>query len=195
MNLDTLQALLGLTLRNPRAAAAQLKALDLPAKTGWLAMLLVSIASALLGFIGLSASPEPGMDPALAAFFGSPLRTALIQFAVLALTGFLAHRVGRRFGGTGTLAQALVLVAWVQVPPILLQVAQIVLLGIAPSLAQVLGIAGFALYAVLLSLFIAELHGFRSGVAVFFGMIAVSFLVGLVAAILIAVLVGVPANV
>jgi hypothetical protein len=194
MTLDTLQDLLRLTIANPRAAATRLKALNLPVQTGWSAMLLVSVVSAFLGFIGFLASPIQG-DPGVAAMFGSPLRTALIQFTVLALTGFLAYWVGRRFGGTGTLAQALVLVAWVQVPPIALQLVQLVLMVLAPGLAPLVGIVGFALYAVLLSLFIAELHGFRSGVAVFFGILAVSFLVALGAAFLFAILIGVPQNV
>jgi len=194
MTLDTLQDLLRLTLVNPRAAATRLKALNLPVQTGWSAMLLVSVVSAFLGFIGSLASPIQG-DPGVAAMFGSPLRTALIQFTVLALTGFLAYWVGGRFGGTGTLAQALVLVAWVQVPPIALQLVQLVTMVLAPGLAPLVGIVGFALYAVLLSLFIAELHGFRSGVAVFFGILAVSFLVALGAAFLFAFLIGVPQNV
>jgi hypothetical protein len=194
MTLDTIQDLLRATLSNPRAAAARLKALDLPVQTGWTAMLLVSVASAFLGFIGFMASPAQG-DPGVAAMFGSPLRTALIQFSVLALTGFLAYWVGRRFGGTGTLAQALVLVAWVQVPPIALQIVQLVVMVLAPGLAPLVGIVGFALYAVLLTLFVAELHGFRSGVAVFFGILVVGFLVALVAAFLFAILIGVPQNV
>jgi hypothetical protein len=194
MTLDTIQDLLRATLSNPRAAAARLNALDLPVQTGWTAMLLVSVASAFLGFIGFMASPAQG-DPGVAAMFGSPLRTALIQFSVLALTGFLAYWVGRRFGGTGTLAQALVLVAWVQVPPIALQIVQLVVMVLAPGLAPLIGIVGFALYAVLLTLFVAELHGFRSGVAVFFGILVVGFLVALVAAFLFAILIGVPQNV
>jgi hypothetical protein len=194
MTLDTIQDLLRATISNPRAAAARLKALDLPVQTGWTAMLLVSVASAFLGFIGFMASPAQG-DPGVAAMFGSPLRTALIQFSVLALTGFLAYWVGRRFGGTGTLAQALVLVAWVQVPPIALQIVQLVVMVLAPGLAPLVGIVGFALYAVLLTLFVAELHGFRSGVAVFFGILVVGFLVALVAAFLFAILIGVPQNV
>jgi hypothetical protein len=194
MTLDTIQDLLRATLSNPRAAAARLKALDLPVQTGWTAMLLVSVASAFLGFIGFMASPAQG-DPGVAAMFGSPMRTAMIQFSVLALTGVLAYWVGRRFGGTGSLAQALVLVAWVQVPPIALQIVQLVVMVLAPGLAPLVGIVGFALYAVLLSLFIAELHGFRSGVVVFFGILAVSFVVALVAAFLFAVLIGVPQNV
>jgi hypothetical protein len=194
MTLDTLQDLLRLTIANPRAAAARLKAMDLPVQTGWTSMLLVSVASAFLGFIGFMTSPMQG-DPGVAAMFGSPMRTAMIQFSVLALTGVLAYWVGRRFGGTGSLAQALVLVAWVQVPPIALQIVQLVVMVLAPGLAPLVGIVGFALYAVLLSLFIAELHGFRSGVVVFFGILAVSFVVALVAAFLFAVLIGVPQNV
>lgn len=189
-----LQDLLRLTLGNPRAAAARLKALDLGLNTGWTAILLVSVASSLFGFIGLQLSPVE-VEPALIALFGSPLRTALIQLAVLALTGVLAHEIGRRFGGTGTRAQALVLVAWVQVPLLLLQLVQLVAMILVPPFAPLLGIAGFALYAVLLTLFIAELHGFRSGLLVFFGVIATSLAAGIVAALLVAALFGVPANV
>lgn len=194
MTLEKLQNLLMLTLSNPRAAAAQLKALDLPLNMSWTAILLVSVGSAVMGFIGFVVSPGE-VDPALSALFGSPLRTALLQFVVLALTGVLAYWVGRRFGGRGTLAQALVLVAWVQVPPILLQIVQLVAMLVLPSLAPLIGLAGFALYAVLLSLFIAELHGFRSGLMVFLGLIVVSFLVAMAVALLVAALFGVPANV
>lgn len=191
MNTEILSDLLRLTLANPRAAADRLMRLDLDARAGWTALVLMSVLSAALGFVGFMASSAE-MDPGLQALFGSPLRTALIQFGALALTGLLAFWVGKRFGGTGSLPQALVLVAWAQVPPILLQLAQIVALVIAPTLAPLIGLAGFALYAVLLSLFIAELHGFRSGLLVFFGMMVTSFLVAVIAAVLFAVLIGVP---
>ena len=191
MTLDALIGLLRLTLANPRAAAAQLKALNLPASAGWTALVLMSVVSAGTGVVGFLLAPGE-MDPGLDALFGSPLRTALVQLGALALTGVLAHWVGARFGGRGTLPQALVLVAWAQLPPILLQLVQIVAMLVLPGLAPLIGLAGFALYVVLLSLFIAELHGFRSGIVVFFGMFAVSFLVAVVAAMLFAALIGVP---
>jgi len=194
MTLGSLQYLLRLTLSNPRSAAARLMGLNLPVPTGWTAMLLVSVASAFLGFISFLVSPVQG-DPGIAVMFGSPMRTAMIQFVVLALTGVLGFWVGRIFGGTGSLAQALVLVAWVQVPPILLQLVQLVVMLLAPGLSPIIGVASFALYAVLLTLFIAELHGFRSGVMVFFGILVVSFLVALAAAVFFAILIGVPQNV
>lgn len=191
MNGEVLNDLLRLTLGNPRAAAARLMALRLDARAGWAALVLMSIVSAALGFVGFMTSPAE-MDPAVQALFGSPVRTALIQFGALALTGVLAFWVGARFGGTGRLSQALVLVAWAQVPPILLQLAQIAAMLIAPALAPLIGLAGFALYAVLLSLFIAELHGFRSALLVFLGLMVTSFLVAIIAAVLIALLIGVP---
>lgn len=191
MTIDMLSDLLRLTLGNPRAAASRLMALGLDARSGWTALVLMSVISSALGFVGFQVSPVE-IDPAVQVLLGSPLRSALIQFAALALTGVLAFWVGARFGGTGCLPQALVLVAWVQVPPILLQVAQIAAMLIAPALAPVIGLAGFAVYAVLLSLFIAELHGFRSGLLVFLGMMVTSFLVAILAAVLFAVLIGVP---
>lgn len=194
MTWDALNDLLRLTLKNPRAAAARLMALNLPVSTGWTALVLMSVVSAGTGFVGFLLVPGEA-DPSMDALFGSPLRTALVQLAALALTGVLAWWVGARFGGKGTQAQALVLVAWAQVPPILLQLVQIVTMLVLPGVAPLIGLAGFALYAVLLSLFIAELHDFRSGVLVFFGMIAVSFLVATVAALLFAALFGVPAHV
>lgn len=189
-----LPELLRLTLMNPRAAARTLMALHLPTSAGWIALFLMAVLSSALGFSGFLIAPVD-MDPAMQALFGSPLRTALLQCVALALTGVLAFWVGQRFGGKGSLAQALVLVAWAQLPPLLLQLAQIIALVLAPAAAPLIGLAGFALYAVILSLFIAELHGFRSGPLVFLGMLAVSLLVALVAAIVFAAVLGVPAHV
>ncbi len=193
MNL-ALPKLLRLTLVDPRAAAHALIALNLPSSVGWMALLLMTVLSSTLGFSGFLIAPVD-MDPAMQTLFGSPLRTALLQGLALASTAVLAFWVGQRFGGVGRLAQALVLVSWAQLPPLLLQLAQIIALVLAPTAAPLIGLAGFALYTVILSLFIAELHGFRSGPLVFLGMLAVSLLVALVAAFVFAAVLGVPAHV
>jgi len=190
MSAAALIALLQLTLTNPRAAAAAIKAMKLPIGFGVTALVLMSVISAFMGYLGFVLSGDT-IDPAYAALFGSPLRIAFLQLVALALTGVLAHWVGARFGGRGSLADALVLVAWVQLPPILLQAAQMLLIFAAPGLAALLGIAGFALYAVLLSLFVAELHGFRSALWVFFGLIVISILVAIALAMLMFILIGV----
>lgn len=189
MTFESLQALLRLTLSSPRAAAAQVMAQRLPLATGWTALLLVSVLSTLLGYIAFILSSDQ-VDPAMAALFASPLSTAVMQVVSQAAVAVLAWRVGRSFGGSGGLPDALALVAWAQVPLIVLQAVQLVLIVALPALAPILGLAAFAAYVVILSLFIAELHGFKSGIVVFFGMLATSFLAAFVVALLMFVVTG-----
>lgn len=191
MTFAALQSLLRLTLADPRGGARQVMALNLPLGTGWTALLLVSVLSAFLGYLGFLLFPVPD-DPLLQAMFGSPFNTALIQIAVQAVTAVLVWAVGRQFGGTGGLADAAVLVAWVQVPLILLQALQLIAMATLPPLAPLMGLVGLALYAVLLSLVTAELHGFRSGILVFLAIIGVSIALAVLAAVLMATVFGVP---
>jgi hypothetical protein len=125
MNTDRLIELFQLTLKDPRAAAREVMALNLPLGAGATALLLVSVLSALLGFIGFVLFPIVD-DPLMNALFGSPFNTALIQIAVQFVTAFLAFSVGRQFGGTGSLESACALVAWIQVPLIVLQAAHLI---------------------------------------------------------------------
>lgn len=190
MNLEFLQNLILLTVTNPRAAARQVIAMNLPIKSGWTALLLVSVLSALFGFLGFLFFPVKG-DPMMAALFGSPFNTALIQIAVQFITAFMVWAVGTRFGGVGSLSNAVAVVAWVQVPLIALQVVQLIAMVLIPPLASILGLGGLILYAVILSQAVAELHGFRSAVVVFFGILGVSFVMTIVAAVFAALFLGV----
>jgi hypothetical protein len=187
MTMDRLTELLQLTLSDPRAAARHIIALRLPANFGWTALVLMAILSGGLGYVAYLASPVED-DALMSAMVGNPLRAAVIQIIVLMLSGWLAFVVGRAFGGQGRLEDALVLVAWVQVPLLALQVVQLVLGVAAPLLAPLVGLAGLALYAVLLSSVIAELHGFRSALKVFFGILGTSVAAALVASILLVML-------
>lgn len=190
MNLDFLQNMIVLTVTNPRAAARQVIAMNLPIKSGWTALLLVAVLSALFGFLGFLFFPIDG-DPLLAALFGSPFNTALIQIAVQFITAFLVWAVGTKFGGVGSLSNAVAVVAWVQVPLIVLQVVQLVAMALSPPLASIMGLAGLMLYALILSQAVAELHGFRSAVVVLFGILGVSFAFTVVAAVFAALVLGV----
>ena len=58
--------------------------------------------------------------------------------------------------------------AWIEGVLVLLQAVQMVLLLLAPPLAEALGLIGIALFLWLLTNFVAELHGFRSAAKVFF---------------------------
>lgn len=194
MTFADLQSLFALTLTNPRAAARAVMDLRLTEGNGWTALLLAAVLTAVLGFVGQIFMPGEVPEP-FGTLMSSPWRMAVMQVISLLATAVLAWAVGRRFGGQGSLGGSLALISWVQVPMIALQVAQIVVSLLLPPLAPLLGIAAFVLYIVLLTLFVAELHGFRSAILVFGGIVATSLLAALPVAILLLAIFGAPPNV
>ncbi len=194
MTFTDLQTLLHLTVTNPRAAARAIIGQNLPEATGWTALLAVAVTTTVFGFIGHVTAPE-GLPEALAQMMSSPVRMAGMQVLSLVVTVVLAWSVGRRFGGQGSFADTLVLVAWAQVPLIVLQILQLALMVVVPPFAPLLGLASLVLYAVILSQFLAELHGFRSALLVFGGIVATSFLAAIPVAILLLAIFGGAPNV
>jgi hypothetical protein len=167
INLSALLAALRLSVADPRQIARLLISLRLPPVVGWTALALVVVLSALLSAVAYLVFPA-AMDPAMAAVFASGFELLLMQGMVMAVTLMLVQGVGRSFGGTGRFSDALVLMAWIEGVLVLLQAVQMVLLLLAPPLAEALGLIGIALFLWLLTNFVAELHGFRSAAKVFF---------------------------
>jgi hypothetical protein len=182
-------ALAQLTFQDPKAATRVLLAegIPLPARTAGL--LLVAVLSALLASLQLNLSPQQ-LDPMSAFMLASPFRAAVVQWAFLALSVVLIHRVGRAFGGTGSFPDALLIVVWLQCLTLVLQFAQLVLNILSPALAGILGLAGFVVFLWLMASFIAELHGFRSRGLVFVGMLLSAFAAGLVIGIALIIIIG-----
>lgn len=178
-----------LTLQDPRAATRSLLAegVPLPARTAGL--LLVAVLSAVLASLQLQLSPQ-ALDPMSAFMLASPFRAAVVQWAFLALSVVLIHRVGRAFGGTGSFADALLIVVWLQCLTLVLQLAQLVLNILSLALAGILGLVGFVVFLWLMASFIAELHGFRSRGLVFAGMVVSAFAAGLVIGLIVIFIAG-----
>jgi hypothetical protein len=130
------------------------------------------------------------MDPISGVMLASPFRAAVLQWAFLALSVVLIHRVGRAFGGTGGFADALLIVVWLQCLTLVLQVVQLVANLLSPALAGIIGLAGFGLFLWLMTNFIAELHGFRSRGLVFVMMLLSAFAAGFVIVLVVASLLG-----
>jgi len=171
------------TPRQPRQVARYILNLQLSASLGWTALALMAVGSALISHLGLLLSS----DEAQAMFgelFDAPLRTAGIQLLVMAVSAQLAWRLPHLFGGQGEQAGAVVLVAWLQFVLLLVQAAQLVAMIALPILADMLGLLGIALFFWLMSVFIAEMHGFKSALPSFFGVIVTTFVVGFVMMIL-----------
>ncbi|SEB95900.1 Yip1 family protein [Rhodobacter sp. 24-YEA-8] len=164
-----------LSLHDPRQGLRQIQALNRPGGTEMVALLLMAVASALLMQLSLQILPMPDGSP-FTALFSTPFLTAGLQFLTLLLCAFLAWLVGGWFGGRGSFADAVLAIAWLQAVMLAIQLVQLLALVILPVLSSLIGIAAVGIFVVLLSNFIAEIHGFASPVKVFFGTV-LTFLV------------------
>lgn len=159
------------TVRSPRDAARQLLALGLPAGTSWLALAVVCLLSSLLFHLSLGLVTLPTGDPELTEIAITPMGTVFVSALALLILVFAVHLIGRLFGGKGDLAQAALLIAWLQAVFLILQAVQVLALLILPPLADIIGSFGLILFLWLLAPFVTELHGFTSPWKVLFGII------------------------
>jgi hypothetical protein len=178
-----------LTLQDPGQAARVLLAEGVPMRARTGGLLLVAVLSALMASLQVGTG-RADLDPFSAFMLASPFRAALFQWGFLALSVLLMHRVGRAFGGRGNLADALLVVVWLQIIMLGFQTLQLVVSPILPPLAGVIGLVSFVVYFWLMSCFIAELHGFASRGRVFLGIILTGLAAGLVLAVLMILFLG-----
>lgn len=177
-----------LTLQDPQRAAQALLAEGVPLKARSAGLLLVAILSALLA--SLQGGGRESLDPFSAVMLASPIRAAVFQWLFLAVTVFLVHRVGRAFGGHGRFADALLFVVWLQLVMLGFQVLQMVVLPLSPNIAGLIGLVSFGFYLWLLTVFIAELHGFVSRGMVFLVMVLTALAAGFLLAMVLILFLG-----
>jgi hypothetical protein len=176
-----------LTLQDPQRAARILLAEGVPFRARSTGLVLVAILSAI--FAALVPVRE-SLDPVTALMLASPLRAAALQWIFLVVTIVLIHRVGRAFGGVGSLSDALLVVVWLQVIMLGFQILQLALALVAPGPSALLGLVSFAVYLWLLTVFIAELHGFASRGRVFLGILLTALVAGFLLALLMTLFLG-----
>jgi hypothetical protein len=179
------------TLTDPREAARRVLALPLSPVDRWVALALVVVVSTLAGYLSYMLADAETRE-AFAPMLASPLRLALVQGAMVGAGAMLLHRIGRRFGGRGRAEDAVILMAWLQFVLLVLQAAQIAAQLVAPPLAGLLGLAGVGLFFWLLTVFVAEMHGFRSLGATFLGILGTVLGIGFAASFLAALLLPPP---
>lgn len=179
MKLGDLGELAVLTLRNPDAAMAALRGLDLPMATRWMALFLAVVLSRMLGVVLLILLPVTGNDP-LAQLLADPMTMAAIEFFGMVLTAFFVTHIGRLFGGSGTFADALLAVAWIELLLVVLMAVQVVMLVLLPGTVDLLGMVAGALSIYLTVTMTKALHGFSSLVKVAMVYFGLSLALGLV---------------
>lgn len=185
-SLATLLSLARLTLHNPREGAARVMALALPMQTRWAALVLMAVLSTLLLHLTFAMQPAD-----IKALFGealaSPLRMAMLQAVFMLVSVVAIYQIGRWRGGRGRFEDALILVVWLQFLLLGLQAAQLLASLVAPLLADLIGLATLALFFWWLTNFVAELHGFKSLVLVFVGVVLTLVFLVLVLAFVLAI--------
>ena len=186
---DRMLALAQVSVRDPRQAVRVLLSLGIPLPARTAGLLLMAVASTILMQIGFFILP-PGEDPTAVFLSQSPILTAGLQWVVLVVSVFLIHRIGRAWGGRGTLADTLLVVVWLQVMMLAVQALQLLLLLVVPPLSGLAGIGGMILFFWLMSGFVAELHGFASRGAVLAGILATGFALVLILVFLLFMVLG-----
>lgn len=181
------------TLRAPRRGAAMILNFGFAPMVGWMALLLMAVASTVLTHISF-AMMAPEAREVWGAAMGSPIRTAMLQWVVLLISVHAIHKVGRKMGGTGSLNGAVVLVAWLQFILLCVQIAQLVTQAVVPPFSDMLGILGLVLFLWLMTNFVAELHGFTSLAMTFVGIFLTLLAASVVLAVVFALLIGDPAT-
>ncbi len=179
------------TLQDPRSGVRRVIALGLPMQARWLGLGLIAVCSAILTHLSFGLIPVDDRD-VLSDLMQSPFRTAALQGVLLLAIVHMTYWLGRARGGTGRFADALVVLVWLQLLMLGLQVVQLVVQVALPPLAGPVNLAGFAIFVWLLCNFIAELHGFKSLIAVFGGIVLGMFLLGFALALVIFAVSGGP---
>lgn len=159
------------TMRDPRGGVRRLLALDLPMEARWIALLLVTVLAVLVTRLSLVLLP-PGGDPGFLALVGDPFVGIPAQGLSLLIAAAAIAVIGQRFGGQGTFADALLVVAWVEFLMTVAQTAELVVMVILPPLGAVLVLAVLAWFVWIVVNAVAELHGFRNLILVFLGLLA-----------------------
>lgn len=184
MTIGELFSMVLATLRDPRAIARAILALDWPRSARWMALALITVLSVIVVQVLQIASGSYGEVVLFGISVSTAIGLGLGQFLMLGVGAYAMSSVGRMFGGTGDLDGAIILLTWLQVVLFVFQVLQLVALFTFPGLLSVFSLAAFGVSFWLLTIFVAELHRFDRLALVFMGILATLFAMGLVFAVL-----------
>ncbi len=179
------------TMLNPAGAARYVMGLGLSAGQGVMALALTAVCATLLTAL-MQVFMGPVQDVAMQGLFDRPFILALSQFGLMLVGAALMWRVGQMFGGKGSFAQSLSLVAWLEMVLILLQTAEVVVLLVLPIMALPIGLLSVFAFFYLLTHFTAALNGFVSLTKTFFAILGTAFAVLILASIALMFILPVP---
>lgn len=177
--------LLVASLHEPRRVARWLISQGFGLATAVMALTLTVVLTASLTYISFKIFPAD-LPKEWVALMQNPVKLAFLQGLVLLVMAMLGTGIGRQFKGQGRFEDAVILLAWVQLVMLALQFVQMFFLLIFPAFSEALGVFGLVLSLWMLSNFLAEMHGFKSALFVFGGMLITLLALSFAGALLIA---------
>jgi hypothetical protein len=158
MTLNDLPALAMDTLRDPRATAERLIALELGLPTLWTALSLGAVLNTMLFSVNMMMFPSTFPLPGL---FSNPILYAMAMAGGMVITMHLLTWVGGMMGGQGKLADVTVVLVWLQYMRLAAQALLLVMTMLVPALALMatLVVAFYSLWLLLNFLDVAHRLG------------------------------------
>lgn len=147
------------TVRSPGSAARRIVMFNLPREALWTALILVGVLNTILFTVTNIVVPTPSPLPAA---INNPVVILMIVSGGLVLSALALFWAGRALGGTAALRDILLLMIWLQALRVLVQVATLLLLFIAPVFAVVFVMAANLLSIWILAHFINAAHQLNS---------------------------------
>lgn len=171
---DYIQAAIN-TVRDPQKGAQWVMSSTMTRAQRWETLVLVLVCSIILVEITLLISGASNEVFLGGAALLNPLVSGSVQLGFLVVMVYGVYFIGRRMGGTGSLDNTILLIAWSEFVMACLQVIQMVAILVMPYIAALIGIASVVLFFWLLTNFVKELHGFKSRGNVFIAILGSMF--------------------
>ncbi len=166
------------TLRAPRQQARWAMSVDLSRSERWQALVLNTVVSTLLLWLWtfLTVTDEAVPQESIQQLISDlvivyPIIAGALQVGFAAVSVYAFYWGGLVFGGRGDLNGAISLLAWMAFVLNLVSLFQIVVWLVFPFVAELIGLFSIVVVFVMLTCFCAELHGFRSLLMTFIGLI------------------------
>ena len=151
---------------------------DLSRSERWQALVLNTVVSTLLLWLWtfLTVTDEAVPQESIQQLISDlvivyPIIAGALQVGFAAVSVYAFYWGGLVFGGRGDLNGAISLLAWMAFVLNLVSLFQIVVWLVFPFVAELIGLFSIVVVFVMLTCFCAELHGFRSLLMTFIGLI------------------------
>ncbi|MFQ6552172.1 YIP1 family protein [Aestuariibius insulae] len=147
------------TVIRPSYAARRLIDLRLSGEAIWTALALVAVLSVLAVAVWQLVLPVTSQEGMIAA---GPMVMGVIVASVTIALAFVIYYLGLAMGGSGGFAAALTLVVWFQFFTTVLQMLQLPIALVTPTLASGITVLAMGVAIWVMVNFVNVLHGFQS---------------------------------